>query len=138
MARSGLWSSLKSVLRKKEDPLFLNDSSAFDFSDEAGDEEYPRFNKLRVVVSDDTPDGAADASANGAHLGSFSDDSLLDRDAASPRAHPAASTDPCHNCDRQRELLKQRTVKRRLILAAALYLLFMAGELVGKQALPSY
>ncbi|XP_015283410.1 PREDICTED: zinc transporter 4 [Gekko japonicus] len=131
MARSGLWSSLKSVLRKNEDPLFLNDSSAFDFSDEAGDEDYPRFNKLRVVVSDDAADGAVDASANGTHLGPHSDDSLLDRDAAPQRAHPATGADPCNNCNKQRELLKQRTVKRRLILAAVLYLLFMTGELVG-------
>ncbi|XP_048375710.1 zinc transporter 4 [Sphaerodactylus townsendi] len=100
MARSSLWSSLKSLLRKKEDPLFLNDSSAFDFSDEAGDEDYPRFNKLRVVVSDDAPEAVVDTSANGAHLGPHSDDSLPDRDAASQR-------DPCNNCDKQRELLKQ-------------------------------
>ncbi|KAL8197256.1 UNVERIFIED_CONTAM: hypothetical protein K2H54_018045 [Gekko kuhli] len=131
MARSGLWSSLKSVLRRNEDPLFLNDSSAFDFSDEAGDEDYPRFNKLRVVVSDEAAEGAADASANGAHLGPHSDDSLLDRDATPQRAHPPPGTDPCNSCDKQRELLKQRTVKRRLILAAVLYLLFMTGELVG-------
>ncbi|XP_077173645.1 putative proton-coupled zinc antiporter SLC30A4 [Paroedura picta] len=131
MASSGLWSSLKSVLRKREDPLFLNDSSAFDFSDEAGDEDYPRFNKLRVVVSDDGPDGAPEAPANGARLGPHTEDAFLDGEPPPQRPPSAAGPDPCKNCDKQRELLKQRTVKRRLILAAILYLLFMTGELVG-------
>ncbi|XP_044294674.1 zinc transporter 4 isoform X2 [Varanus komodoensis] len=129
MAHSGIWNSLKSVLKKKDDSLFLNDCSAFDFSDEVGEEDFPRLNKLRDVVSDDP----ADASANGAHVGPQSDDeSLLDRDMALRSAQTGPGTiDPCNNCSKQRELLKQRRVKRRLVLAAALYLLFMTGELVG-------
>nr|XP_028561551.1 LOW QUALITY PROTEIN: zinc transporter 4 [Podarcis muralis] len=128
MAHSSIWNSLKSVLRKNNDPLFLNDCSAFDFSDEVGEEDFPRFNKLRVVVSED----AADASANGAHLGPHSDDeSLLDRDIALRNAQTGPGTEPCNNCNKQRELSKQRKVKRRLVLAAVLYLLFMTGELIG-------
>uniref|UniRef100_A0ABM5EZ37 Probable proton-coupled zinc antiporter SLC30A4 n=1 Tax=Pogona vitticeps TaxID=103695 RepID=A0ABM5EZ37_9SAUR len=128
MARSGIWKSLQSVLRKKDDPLFLNDCSAFDFSDEVGEEDFPRFNKLRVVVAED----AAETPANGAHVGPHSDDeSLLDRDAAPRSAQDGTGTDPCRGCSQQRERLKQRTVKRRLVLAAVLYLLFMTGELVG-------
>ncbi|XP_062998869.1 probable proton-coupled zinc antiporter SLC30A4 [Elgaria multicarinata webbii] len=128
MARSSIWNSLRSVLRKNDDPLFLNDCSAFDFSDEV-DEDFPRFNKLRVVVSDDP----AEASANGAHVAPQSDDeSLLDRDVALRSAQTApGNTEPCNNCSKQRELLKQRKVKRRLGLAAVLYLLFMTGELIG-------
>uniref|UniRef100_A0A8D0KNK9 Probable proton-coupled zinc antiporter SLC30A4 n=1 Tax=Salvator merianae TaxID=96440 RepID=A0A8D0KNK9_SALMN len=126
MAHSSVWNSLKSALRKNNEPLFLNDCSAFDFSEEAADDDFPRFSKLRVVVSEDAGE------ANGTHLGPLSDDeSLLDRDIALRSAQIGASTDPCNNCNKQKELLKERKVKRRLVLAAFLYLLFMSGELVG-------
>ncbi|KAG8145053.1 putative Solute carrier family 30 member 4 protein [Naja naja] len=128
MAGPSIWNSLKSVLRKNNDSLFLNDCNAFDFSDEIGEEDFPRFKKLQVVVSDD----AADTSANGAYVGPHSDDeSLLDRDIALRNTVVGPPTDPCNNCTQQRERLKQKKVKRRLVLAAILYLLFMTGELVG-------
>uniref|UniRef100_A0A2D4LBV7 Solute carrier family 30 member 4 n=1 Tax=Micrurus spixii TaxID=129469 RepID=A0A2D4LBV7_9SAUR len=127
MAGPGIWSSLKSVLRKNNDSLFLNDCNAFDFSDEIGEEDFPRFKKLQVVVSDD----AADTSANGAYVGPHSDDeSLLDRDIALRNTAVGPPTNPCNNCTQERERLKQKKVKRRLVLAAILYLLFMTGELV--------
>ncbi|XP_075362218.1 putative proton-coupled zinc antiporter SLC30A4 isoform X2 [Mycteria americana] len=130
MARPGLWTSIKSLLRRGEDPLFLNDSSAFDFSDEVGDEDFPRFNKLRVVVSDDASEAAPETPVNGAPLGLPSDDdSLLDRDIAL-RSARAGRPDPCSSCSSRRERSKQRKVKKRLTLAALLYLLFMTGELV--------
>ncbi|XP_073160093.1 probable proton-coupled zinc antiporter SLC30A4 isoform X7 [Lepidochelys kempii] len=133
MAQSRVWNSIKSMLRKNDDPLFLNDSSAFDFSDEVGEEDFPRFNKLRVVVSDDTLDAAPDRPVNGAHLGLQSDDdSLLDRDIALRSTQTSSPrTDTCSNCSKQRELTKQRKVKKRLTLAAVLYLFFMIGELIG-------
>ncbi|KAH0619982.1 hypothetical protein JD844_014463 [Phrynosoma platyrhinos] len=128
MAHSGIWNSLKSMLRKNDDPLFLNDCSAFDFSDEVSEEDCPRFNKLRVVVSEDV----AEASTNGTRVGPFSDDeSLLDRDVALQSTQTGPGTDPCNSCSKQRELVKQKKVKRRLVLAAILYLLFMTGELIG-------
>ncbi|XP_075753284.1 putative proton-coupled zinc antiporter SLC30A4 isoform X2 [Pelodiscus sinensis] len=132
MAQSKVWSSIKSMLRRNDDPLFLNDTSAFDFSEEVGEEDCPRFNKLRVVVSDDTSDAAPDIPVNGAHLGLQSDDdSLLDRDIALRSTQTSSSrTDPCSNCSKQRELSKQRKVKKRLTLAAVLYLFFMIGELI--------
>ncbi|XP_025977071.2 probable proton-coupled zinc antiporter SLC30A4 [Dromaius novaehollandiae] len=125
MAGSGVWTSLRALLRRPEAPLFLNDSSAFDLCDEAADEDFPRFNKLRVVVADD----AAEAPPlNGAAPGPPSDDeSLLERDIALRPARP----EPCGGCARRREGARLRRVKRRLALAALLYLLFMAGELVG-------
>ncbi|KAM9275875.1 putative proton-coupled zinc antiporter SLC30A4 isoform 1-T1 [Morus bassanus] len=127
MARPGLWTSIKSLLRRGEDPLFLNDSSAFDFSDEVADEDFPRFNKLRVVVSEEASEAAAERAANGAPAGLPSDDeSLLGREAA-PRHRPG----PCGGCSSRRERSKQRKVKKRLTLAALLYLLFMTGELIG-------
>ncbi|XP_032089316.1 zinc transporter 4 [Thamnophis elegans] len=128
MAGPSIWNRLKSVLRKNNDSLFLNDCSAFDFSDEIGEEDFPRFKKLQVVVSDD----AAGPSANGAYVGPHSDDeSLLDRDIALRSAAVGPLTDPCNHCTQRRELSKQKKVKRRLALAAILYLLFMTGELVG-------
>ncbi|XP_050759618.1 probable proton-coupled zinc antiporter SLC30A4 isoform X1 [Gymnogyps californianus] len=131
MAGPGLWTSIKSLLRRSEDPLFLNDSSAFDFSDEVGDEDFPRFNKLRVVVSDDASETAPETPVNGAPLGLPSDDeSLLDRDMAL-RSARAGRPDACSSCSSRRERSKQRKVKKRLTLAALLYLLFMTGELIG-------
>ncbi|XP_074901307.1 putative proton-coupled zinc antiporter SLC30A4 isoform X2 [Buteo buteo] len=130
MAGPGLWTSIKSLLRRGEDPLFLNDSSAFDFSDEVGDEDFPRFNKLRVVVSDDASEAAPETPVNGTPLGLPSDDdSLLDRDIAL-RSARAGRPDPCSSCSSRRERSKQRKVKKRLTLAALLYLLFMTGELI--------
>ncbi|XP_037251534.1 probable proton-coupled zinc antiporter SLC30A4 isoform X2 [Falco biarmicus] len=130
MAGPGLWTSIKSLLRRSEAPLFLNDSSAFDFSDEVGDEDFPRFNKLRVVVSDDASEAAPETPANGAPLALPSDDeSLLERDGAL-RSGRAGRAGPCSGCSSRRERCKQRTVKRRLALAALLYLLFMTGELI--------
>lgn len=129
MAGAGLWTSIKSLLGRNEDPLFLNDSSAFDFSDEVGDEDFPRFNKLRVVVAEDGSEAAPEAPVNGASPGLPSDDeSLLERDIALRAARP----DPCSGCSRRRERSKQRKVKKRLTLAALLYLLFMTGELIGE------
>ncbi|NXM27026.1 ZNT4 protein, partial [Oxyruncus cristatus] len=131
MAGAGLWASIKSLLRRGEDPLFLNDSSAFDFSDEAGDEDFPRFNKLRVVVADDGSEAAPETPVNGAPPGLPSDDeSLLERDIAL-RSARAGRPDPCSGCSSRRERSKQRKVKKRLALAAILYLLFMTGELIG-------
>ncbi|XP_002196837.5 probable proton-coupled zinc antiporter SLC30A4 [Taeniopygia guttata] len=131
MAGAGLWTSIKSLLGRSEDPLLLNDSSAFDFSDEVGDEDFPRFNKLRVVVADDGSEAAPETPVNGASPGLPSDDeSLLDRDIAL-RSARAGRPDPCSGCSSRRERSKQRKVKKRLTLAALLYLLFMTGELIG-------
>ncbi|XP_042543667.1 zinc transporter 4 [Dipodomys spectabilis] len=142
MAGSGAWKRLRSLLRKDDAPLFLNDTSAFDFSDEAGDEGLPRrFNKLRVVVAADDDDSESPGRpANGAHpalqaaagaAGAADDDSLLDQDLPLTHSQLSLKVDPCDRCSRRRERLKQRKVKTRLTIAAVLYLLFMIGELVG-------
>ncbi|XP_068962059.1 probable proton-coupled zinc antiporter SLC30A4 isoform X6 [Petaurus breviceps papuanus] len=129
MARANVWNRLKSWWKKDDTPPFLNDTSAFDFSDEVGDEDFPRFNKLRVVVADDgleTPENI-----NGTHLAfQGDDDSLLDQDVSLPNSQLGFKVDPCDNCRKQRELLKLRKVKTRLTIAGVLYLLFMIGELV--------
>ncbi|XP_064148082.1 probable proton-coupled zinc antiporter SLC30A4 isoform X3 [Loxodonta africana] len=130
MAGAGAWKRLRSLLRRDEAPLFLNDTSAFDFSDEVVDEGLSRFNKLRVVVGDDGSD-VPERPANGAHPAlQADDDSLLDQDVPLTNSQLSLKVDPCDNCSKQRELLKQRRVKTRLTIAAVLYLLFMIGELV--------
>ncbi|XP_008847502.1 zinc transporter 4 [Nannospalax galili] len=131
MAGPGAWKRLRSLLRKDDAPLFLNDTSAFDFSDEAGDEGLSRFNKLRVVVADDDSE-SPERPANGAHPTlQADDDSLLDQDLPLTNSQLSLKMDPCDNCSRRRESLKQRKVKTRLVIAAVLYLFFMIGELVG-------
>ncbi|XP_045384357.1 zinc transporter 4 isoform X2 [Lemur catta] len=130
MAGSGAWKRLKSLLRKDDAPLFLNDSSAFDFSDEVGDEGLSRFNKLRVVVADDGSE-ILERPINGAHPAlQADDDSLLDQDLPLTNSQLSLKVDSCDSCSKQRELLKQRKVKTRLTTAAVLYLIFMIGELV--------
>lgn len=131
MAGSGAWQRLKSLLRKDDAPLFLNDTSAFDFSEEVADDGLARFNKLRVVVADDDP-GTPERPVNGAQPAlQADDDSLLDQDLALSNSQLSLKVDPCDNCSKQREFLRQRKVKTRLTIAAVLYLLFMIGELVG-------
>nr|XP_004670206.1 zinc transporter 4 [Jaculus jaculus] len=132
MAGSGAWKRLQSWLRKDDAPLFLNDTSAFDFSDEVvGDPGLSRFNKLRVVVADDESE-IPERPINGAHPAlQADDDSLLDQDLPLTNSQLSLRMDPCDNCSKRRELLKQRKVKTRLTIAAVLYLLFMIGELVG-------
>uniref|UniRef100_A0A8C6EVY9 Solute carrier family 30 member 4 n=1 Tax=Marmota marmota marmota TaxID=9994 RepID=A0A8C6EVY9_MARMA len=130
MAGSGAWKRLKSLLRKDDAPLFLNDTSAFDFSDEVGDQGLSRFNKLRVVVADDDSE-VPERPINGAHPAlQTDDDSLLDQDLPLTNSQLSLKVDPCDNCSKRRELVKQRKVKTRLTIAAVLYLLFMIGELV--------
>ncbi|XP_072480599.1 probable proton-coupled zinc antiporter SLC30A4 isoform X2 [Notamacropus eugenii] len=129
MARASVWHRLRSWWKRDDAPPFLNDTSAFDFSDEVGDEDFPRFNKLRVVVADDGPEPPDGLS--GPRL-AFppDDDSLLDQDGPLPGGQLGFRADPCDSCRRQRELLRLRKVKTRLTLAGVLYLLFMIGELV--------
>ncbi|XP_023596437.1 probable proton-coupled zinc antiporter SLC30A4 [Trichechus manatus latirostris] len=131
MAGAGAWKRLKSLLRKDDAPLFLNDTSAFDFSDDVVHERLSRFNKLRVVVADDGSE-VPERPVNGAHPAlQADDDSLLDQDLPLTNSQLSLKVDPCDSCSKQRELLKQRKVKTRLTIAAVLYLLFMIGELVG-------
>ena len=102
MAGSGAWKRLKSMLRKDDAPLFLNDTSAFDFSDEVGDEGLSRFNKLRVVVADDGSE-APERPANGAHSAlQADDDSLLDQDLPLTNSQLSLKADPCDRSEERR------------------------------------
>ncbi|XP_004835859.1 zinc transporter 4 isoform X2 [Heterocephalus glaber] len=127
------WTRLRALLLRRGDaaPLFLNDASAFDFADDAGPGGLPRFNKLRVVVADGDSD-AGDGPALGARAApQADDDALLEPELPLARGRLSLGPDPCDGCSRRRERVRQRRVRTRLTLAAALYLLFMVGELVG-------
>ncbi|XP_056428197.1 probable proton-coupled zinc antiporter SLC30A4 [Hyla sarda] len=115
------WSAVRLKLRRGDQPPYLSDDAGFDYPDEvAAEDELPHFNKLRVLVADDTP------AVNGGPLTvSSDDDSLLERDTPQPRA------EPCEGCRQERERRRQSLVKKRLGLAAGLYLLFMVAELIG-------
>lgn len=121
------WNTLRLKLQRDEQPPYLSDEAGFDYPDvaEAAEGELPTFNKLRVLVADDGP------AINGGTLAlsSDDDDSLLERDTPAP---PSRS-EPCDSCRQQREKRKERTVKKRLGLAAVLYFLFMVAELLGER-----
>ncbi|XP_048024704.1 zinc transporter 4 [Megalobrama amblycephala] len=124
MSGSGLMGRVRSAFRRPTDSWHLSDTAAFDFSDDLEDDETPKFSQLKVVVS-----GEADefpAAANGTTtLVVDDDDSLLGSSSS------LVTADACDGCRRSRESDKRRKVMRKLGFAAALYFLFMIGELIG-------
>ena len=57
---------------------------------------------------------APERPANGAHSAlQADDDSLLDQDLPLTNSQLSLKADPCDNCSKRRELLKQRKVKTR-------------------------
>lgn len=134
MSGGNLMARVKSVFRKDREDLDLSDTTPFDFSDDLADDEMPKFNKLKVVVSGEMDDFAAGPASNGPSVNTIvvdDDDSLLDSSLGSP----GVNMDPCESCLKRKERLKQRRVMKKLGCAAVLYLLFMIGELVGKISL---
>lgn len=126
MSGSGLMGRVRSAFRRPTDSWHLSDTAAFDFSDDLEDDETPKFSQLKVVVS-----GEADefpAAANGTTtLVVDDDDSLLGSSSS------LVTADACDGCRRSRESDKRRKVMRKLGFAAALYFLFMIGELIGER-----
>nr|XP_033776157.1 zinc transporter 4 [Geotrypetes seraphini] len=126
------WSRLATLLQlpgRREPPLYLSDaSSTLDLTDDAPDEDALRkFNRLRVVVSEDVPSvNGAQRDASSPPFSSSSDESLLERDRAQLR--PPLQ---CNGCQARGERGSLRKVRNRLLVAGALYFLFMVGELVG-------
>nr|WLQ25300.1 solute carrier family 30 member 4 [Ctenopharyngodon idella] len=126
MSGSGLMGRVRSAFRRPTDSWHLSDTAAFDFSDDLEDDEMPKFSQLKVVVS-----GEADefpAAANGTTVSTLvvdDDDSLLGSSSS------LVTADACDGCRRNRESDKRRKVMRKLGFAAALYFLFMIGELIG-------
>lgn len=126
-------SKMRSAFRKDRSDWDLSDTAPFDLSDELVEDEGPKFNKLRVVVSGEMTDYSSGAASNGVAVntlvvGGDDDDSLLDAGSGSPGTN---LDPPCENCIRRKEKLKHRKVMKRLIIAATLYFLFMTGEIIG-------
>ncbi|XP_066557525.1 putative proton-coupled zinc antiporter SLC30A4 [Amia ocellicauda] len=131
MSGARLVDRMRSVFRRDPMPWDLSDTAAFDFADDLVEEETPKFNKLKVVVSGEMGGFGSSAGANGGQINpqTDDDDSLLD--GSSSLSSPAVNTDPCESCTKKTELLKQGRVMKKLGLAATLYFLFMIGELIG-------
>lgn len=121
---------VKSVFRKEPQDWDLSDTAPFDFSEDLAEDEPPKFNKLKVVVSGEMDDYSAGAPSNGAPVNTIvvdDDDSLLDSSLGSP----GVNMDPCETCLKRKERAKQGRIMKKLGCAAVLYFLFMIGELIG-------
>uniref|UniRef100_UPI00398F008E probable proton-coupled zinc antiporter SLC30A4 n=1 Tax=Pristiophorus japonicus TaxID=55135 RepID=UPI00398F008E len=127
------WASARSFFHLDKVPSTdLADSVTLDFPDDMADDDLPTFsdaNKLRVVTSD-----AVAASPSAACNGSGGPGA--DQDSLSPhklrlREDGGSNEDRCNSCATISELVRQRTVKRKLWIAVTLYTLFTVGELVG-------
>lgn len=124
---------VRSVLRRERSDWDLSDTAPFDFSEDLVEDEAPKFNKLKVVVSGEMSDYSAGAPSNGVAVNTLlvadDDDSLLE--SSSSLGSPGLNMDPCDSCTKKRESIKQRRVMKRLVIAALLYFLFMTGEIIG-------
>ncbi|XP_033476447.1 putative proton-coupled zinc antiporter SLC30A4 [Epinephelus lanceolatus] len=133
MSGGNLLGKVRSAFRRERSDWDLSDTAPFDFSDELVDDDTPRFNKLKVVVSGEMSDYSAGAPSNGVAVNTLvvadDDDSLLD--SSSSLGSPGLNMDPCDNCAKKREMIKHKRVMKRLIIAALLYFLFMIGEIIG-------
>ncbi|XP_051235221.1 zinc transporter 4 [Dicentrarchus labrax] len=133
MSGGNFLSKVRSTFRRERNDWDLSDTAPFDFSDELVDDEMPKFNKLKVVVSGEMSDYSAGAPSNGVAVNTLvvadDDDSLLE--SSSSLGSPGLNMDPCDNCNKKRERIKHRRVMKRLVIAALLYFLFMTGEIIG-------
>lgn len=134
MSGGNLLSKVKSAFRRETRDWDLSDTAPFDFSDDLVEDETPKFNKLKVVVSGEMSDYSVGAPSNGVAVNTLvvadDDDSLLD--SSSSLGSPGLNMDPCDTCTKKKEKIKQRRVMKRLVIAALLYFLFMIGEIIGK------
>lgn len=136
MSGGKLFGKVRSAFRRDRTDWDLSDTAPFDFSAELEDDDTPKFNQLKVVVSGEMSDYSAGAPSNGAPVNTVlvsaeeeeDDDSLLDPSAGLP----GTNMDPCETCVRRRERMRHRRVMKRLVIAAVLYFLFMTGEIIGE------
>jgi len=124
---------VRSAFRRERNDWSLSDSAPLDFVDDLDDDDAPKFNQLKVVVAGDMSEySTAAAVSNGLSVNTMvvdDDDSLLG--SSSSLGSPGLNMDPCDNCNKKRERIKQRRVMKKLGIAALLYLFFMIGEFVG-------
>lgn len=133
MSAANFFNKVRSAFRRDPADLDLNDTTPIDFSDELVEDEPPRFNHLKVVVSGDTSGYSAGSLSNGVVVNTLvvtdDDDSLID--SSSVGSSSGLNVHPCDNCIKKREMLKNKKVMKRLVIAALLYLLFMTAEIIG-------
>ncbi|XP_028985273.1 zinc transporter 4 isoform X2 [Betta splendens] len=131
MSGGSFLTKMRSAFRREPTDWDLSDTATFDFSDELVEDETPKFNKLKVVVSGEMSDYSSRAPSNGVAVNTLvvddDDDSLLDSNIGSPGLH----FDPCDSCTEKRESIKHKSVMKRLAIAASLYFLFMTAEIIG-------
>lgn len=131
MSARNFFSKVRSTFRREQSDWDLSDTAPFEFSDELVDDDGPKFNKLKVVVSGEMSDYSAGAPSNGVAVNTLvvtdDDDSLLESSSI-----PGLNMDPCENCSKKREKIKHKRIMKRLAIAAVLYILFMTGEIIGK------
>lgn len=132
MSAANLFNKVRSTFRRDPAGLDLNDTTPIDFSDELVEDEPPRFNHLKVVVSGETTGFAA--SANGVAVNTLvvtdDDDSLIE--SSSMGSSSGLNSHPCDNCTKKREMMRNKKVMKKLVIAAVLYLLFMTAEIIGR------
>ncbi|XP_072134041.1 probable proton-coupled zinc antiporter SLC30A4 isoform X3 [Mobula birostris] len=135
MAKS-LWSKLKLFPHRRNQSCvaLTSDTVALDFADDVEDEDAPTFTGAGILQVDawDRPDGSTELPSvvcNG------TDETNTREELAALRkpelgGHGLYSEEECSHCVKNSELLRQRTVKRKLWIALTLYGLFTIGELV--------
>ncbi|XP_034049441.1 zinc transporter 4 [Thalassophryne amazonica] len=133
MSGGNLLSKMRSALKREHSDLDMSDTAPFDFSEDLAEDETPKFNQLKVVVSGEMSDYSAGAASNGVTVNTMvvtdEDDSLLS--SSSSLGSPELNMDPCDSCTKKREKIKHKRVMKRLGVALLLYVLFMIGEIVG-------
>lgn len=136
MSAANFFNKVRSAFRRDSVDLDLNDTTPIDFSVDLVEDESPRFNHLRVVVSGETSGYSAGSASNGVAVNTLvvtdDDDSLIE--SSSVGSSSGLNVHPCDSCTKRREMLKNKKVMKRLVIAAVLYLLFMTAEIIGKYA----
>lgn len=134
MSAANFFDKVRSAFRRESADLGLNDTTPIDFSSDLVEDEPPRFNHLRVIVSGEPPGYSARSTSNGLAVNTLvvtdDDDSLIESSSVSSSS--GLSGRPCDSCTKRRERLKSKKVMKRLVIAAVLYLLFMTAEIIGK------
>lgn len=134
MSAANFFNKVRSTFRRHPADLDLNDTTPIDFSNDLVEDDFPRFNHLKVVVSGETSGYSARSPSNGVAVNTLvvtdDDDSLIE--SSSVGSGSGLSVHPCDNCTKRREMLKNKKVMKRLVIAAVLYLLFMTAEIIGE------
>lgn len=134
MSAANLFNKVRSAFRRDSADLDLNDTTPIDFSGDLVEDELPRFNQLKVVVSGESSGYPARSPSNGVAVSTLvvtdDDDSLIE--SSSLGSGSGSNPQPCGSCAKKREKLKNKKVMKRLVIAAGLYLFFMTAEIIGE------